>query len=258
MNYREQMRLYSRRNINHDVVINSNKVKKISQTYNANVKISQIFQDKCWAEKRVFIIGGGTSLQGFDFNLLKNEVTLGINKAFEHCSFLTANYSMDVRFYLDIKARKLEEYAKIEVFERWRAFTGVRIFLTPIAFQQFGNDVCLVRRCDVREIKHSIDQGIYAGHNSATGALMLAATLGAKKIYLLGYDMKTANGKTHWHEGYANRDVGLFEAKLRSYTEELNLVSPLLALKGIKVINLNRDSALKAFAFGDLETVLKE
>ena len=35
--------------------------------------------EKAWAGHPAFIIGGGTSLQGFDFTRLAGEFTIGIN-----------------------------------------------------------------------------------------------------------------------------------------------------------------------------------
>ena len=35
-----------------------------------------------WKGRRAFIIGGGGSLHGFDFNVLQGELTIGINAGF--------------------------------------------------------------------------------------------------------------------------------------------------------------------------------
>ena len=76
--------------------------KRINMVYNYNHKITEIFKDKSWQNKVCFIIGGGESLEGFNFNLLKNQLVIGTNKTFIYYPQITINYSMDVKFYNNI------------------------------------------------------------------------------------------------------------------------------------------------------------
>ena len=78
---------------------------------------------------------------------------------------------------------------------------------------------------------------------------------GATKVYLLGYDFKVME-KTHWHEGYKDRNVEYFKKRLESYAKEITSIAPLILDRGIKVYNLNENSALTCFPFLTIEEAL--
>lgn len=95
---------------------------------------------------------------------------------------------------------------------------------------------------------------IYPGGNSGYQAIQIAAKAGARKIVLLGYDMKpAADGAAHWfgdhpdniRSSYADRMVPWFET----------LVEPLRE-RGVEVINCTPGTALHCFPKSRLEGVL--
>ena len=227
---------------------------KIERVYGANPKITSVLKAGDWGNKSCFIIGGGESVKGLDFNILKGNLTIGINKTFEYFSEATINYSMDAKFYENILTKKYNEYDNLDVIEKWNSFKGLKIFLTPLAPLAFSG-VYLVKRNFRKEIFQDLSQGIYGGNNSCTGALMLAATLGANPIYLLGYDFKAEN-KTHWHTGYPDRNINDFRRKLVSYCREISSLVSLFALNNIKIYNLSSNSLLTKFPFLTLEKAL--
>lgn len=98
---------------------------------------------------------------------------------------------------------------------------------------------------------HRIRQGANGGYQS----LNLAVLMGAKKILLLGYDMK-ADGKKHWHgdhpNGLANPEDVLFEQWRKNFETTL----PDLARAGVEVINCTPGSALTCFPRMRLEEAL--
>lgn len=88
--------------------------------------------------------------------------------------------------------------------------------------------------------------------NSGAGAVALAASIGAQRIILVGFDGQKTGGRAHWHadhpEGLGNAGVvaewpGHFRALARE-------------LKGIDVVNCTRETALDAFPRRDLGEVL--
>lgn len=96
--------------------------------------------------------------------------------------------------------------------------------------------------------------GLRHGSNAGYQAINLAVHFGAKKIVLLGYDMRMQEGRTHWHneprpDGFA--DV-LAQSMLPHFA---TLVEPLEQL-GIEVINATPDSALECFPKMSLEDAL--
>lgn len=105
----------------------------------------------------------------------------------------------------------------------------------------------------------------WAGFNSGAAAINLAYYLGARRIFLLGFDMYTAlDGRVHWHGGYpdktqnfTNKDAAMGKVPKRSkatpaYKRHLKGFSPIANSiqdmdLGIGVINLSPDSIIKEF-----------
>ena len=230
---------------------------KSNRSYAQNNKIISLFNSNSWKGSRCFIIGGGESLKGFDFSLLKDEVTMGINKAFTVYSNFTINYSMDSTLYDLMKSGTYDKPNEPRLWDKWVSFTRVRVFLTPMEIKQFGPEVHLVRKVISPSFnRQDLDNGIWGGKNSGMGAISLAIALGSTEIYLLGYDCK-AKSTTHWHSGYEpNRDVAIFDKKLHEYKAELEGVAHQIAALGVKIYNCSPDSDLKCFPSVNIKEVL--
>jgi hypothetical protein len=220
-----------------------------------NLKVTDRLNSNSFLNRRCFIIAGGESLQGFDYNRLSNDLSIGINKSFQYFKDATINYSMDQDFYDKIHDGRLSKFSNIDVLQKWNEFRGIRIFLCPLSIKQFEKDVYLIKRTHSDIISRDLSYGIYPGRNSAVGALMLAIALGANPIYLLGYDMH-AKTKSHWHDGYPDRDLVQFNHKLEDYRKEFEALAPMIADSGFTVYNTNPDSSLRCFEFADIDKVL--
>lgn len=59
----------------------------------------------------------------------------------------------------------------------------------------------------------AIRYGISSGH----AAVALAIAMGAARIVLLGFDGQTVNGRSHWHEHYAERRHAIYAAFSRGW-----------------------------------------
>jgi hypothetical protein len=60
--------------------------------------VTSVLPSNCWAEDTCFIIGGGPSLEGFDWSRLEGYKVLGINKSFLHYP-TPVNIALDYRFF---------------------------------------------------------------------------------------------------------------------------------------------------------------
>jgi hypothetical protein len=96
---------------------------------------------------------------------------------------------------------------------------------------------------------------IGTGGNSGYQAINLAVLQGAKKIILLGYDMKLGEHKrSHW--------FGEHPAKLTrssrhdEWVNKFNLAAPFYKEAGIEIINCTKDTALECFERKDLRDVI--
>ena len=95
---------------------------------------------------------------------------------------------------------------------------------------------------------------INGGGNSGSQAVHLAATFGAKRIVLLGYDMQRTGGHLHWHGAHWG---GLPNGN--GFVSWIKQFAPLardLRQRGIDVINATRETALECFPRAKLEDVL--
>ena len=191
-------------------------------------KISEKYKYNQFQGKRCFVVAGGPSLRGFDFETLKEEFTIGVNKI---CALFnpTIAYATDLVLFPFL----LEHSGKN----------------TDIVFCDRGNDylndVYYVRDRGLHGIPDSVDI-IFSGDNSAYGAVNLAIAMGFEPIYLLGCDFKVRDSCTHvlddWgHPGTPETYQREFLDKFRQEFEELARYSTR------KIINLNQDSALQAF-----------
>lgn len=204
--------------------------------------ITEALHDGQWSGQPCFILGGGPSLIGFNFQRLRGRRTIAINRAFEYAPFAEILFSMDSTFY-----QWVLKYRGGAFF----AFPGTRVFLDTLNFP-YGAEVHYVRSAGLQGFPNSLKVGIYTANNSGYGALQIAICLGAQPIYLLGFDM---NNAAHFHNGYP----GKFSAPVnKNFKQGFEALAPALRAKGVRVINLNPKSGLRCFEFGKLEEALDD
>jgi len=93
--------------------------------------------------------------------------------------------------------------------------------------------------------------------NSHTGgaAISLAASLGVKEIYLLGFDMTAdEKGRTHWHGEYKHQTK---QKTFDNFQKSFQVIVKDAKKLGIKIVNVNPDSAIKQFPKVTFQTVLQ-
>ena len=145
---------------------------------------------KVWTGKDVFVVGGGNSLRNFDWSLLENEKTIGCNQAYERgveiCIF------GDEPWFNDNKDRLLKYVEQ----------GGTVCTNCTQLFRKGPRWLWTFDRCNRGAAKHT-----YLAWNKNTGAsaVNLAAQLGAKRIFLLGFDMMNRDSKSNWHDRYKTK-----------------------------------------------------
>lgn len=185
-----------------------------------------------FASATVCLVAGGPSLKNFDWSRLHGRQVIAINRAFETCPQAQVLWWSDHLFYL----RNREA---IDAHAAPYKATGLR------SNEQHADLAAEVHRYRFTGL-HGLDAEpgcVRTGNNSAFAALHLAAHLGARKIVLLGVDMKHgAAGETHWHNGHGIAHIEhTLTHQMLPYFESLK--EPLAAL-GIEVLNANPESAL--------------
>lgn len=220
-------------NIQETAVINDTK----KYIFQKSKHFFDVLPRNSWNGETVFIVGGGPSLKDFDFSLLDGELSIGINRAIEKFD-PTILFSMDTRVWGWLVRGKLGETAR----ERYESFTGYQVWLNSGTFR-FPDNVYIV------------DNLGPCGTNSGHASINLAIILGAKKIYLLGFDMRGdgRGGQKWFHDGYPEKQS---EGVYKSFRDYLHEQAPEWEKMGVEIINLNPKSALKCFKFDKPENVL--
>jgi len=140
-----------------------------------------------WAGEDAYLIGGGSSLKGFDFNTLKGKHVLGCNDAaflgpeiVEYCIFCDSGWF-----------NKNKEFAQAH-------FSGRSITNSPTLLNLKAEWLLQMHR-----VKMGLHEDGHLGFNYSTGAaaINLAVVLGATRVFLLGYDLcRNGEGQSHWHD----------------------------------------------------------
>jgi hypothetical protein len=129
----------------------------------------------------------------------------------------------------------------------WRWHHGVKSFTGP----KYALDRSAAKWPGVTSLRHTGPTGLETdptalrtGKNSGYQAINLAVHLGAKRIVLLGYDMKRGEGgKEHFFGHHPLHTRSPYSEFRRRYE---TLVEPLKAI-GVTVVNCTRDTALDMF-----------
>jgi len=211
---------------------------------------ADIITDNIWKGQRCFIIGGGKSLKGFDWRILKGELTIGVNMAFMKIS-PSILFSTDSRFYEWIIQGALGE----DVQRKFADYQGFKVWLNFFKYK-YPDAVYQVDSAGEKILTSSLKDGIGHGSNSGYAALNLAICLGANPIYLLGFDMQgDGNGKqVWWHDGYPlNQGESIFTHMIENFER----ASVEIKDRGFRVINLNDNSALRCFEFLEAKGIEK-
>jgi hypothetical protein len=147
--------------------------------------------------QEVFIIGGGYSVKGVNIDFLKDKLTIGINDSYKILPNATALYWSDNSWL----GRHIDQIEKHPCPLRFNArHNGQGMVNADI--ETSGNATVLLRT-SVMGFDPNPDN--VAGNNGGAHALNLAINMGAKKIYLVGYDMRDnplKRTETHWHNNH--------------------------------------------------------
>lgn len=188
---------------------------------------------KMWEGEMVFIVGGGPSLINLDLTLIHDKRCIGTNNAYRLGDWI------DICWFGD--SRWLEWHQNVkELRDGWKAFNGIRASCAPRT-KDHADIKYLERSCKPYGIETDPTKVCW---NKTTGssAINLAYHLGAKKIVLLGFDMKLVGIKNNWHDDHQTQGD-----KPDPYPRFMKAWEPLVKdLKNLDVelINCCMDSAI--------------
>ncbi len=180
-----------------------------------------------WSGETVYIIGGGTSLTGFNWNRLIGKKTIAINKSILSYPNADALYWTDSRVY---------GWYKKEI----DGFKGLKYTIRHHV--TYPNDVKVLRKGSKFGLEEAKD-ALCHGNNSGYAAINLAYLLGVKKIVLLGYDMRNDGKQGHYHDGYPVPATG-DNVYRDQFIPGFQILADLLKQRKVEVYNASMTSAL--------------
>jgi len=202
---------------------------------------------KLWAGDTAFVLGGGYSLNGFDCTVLRpHGWVLTINSTFTLAPFCDALFFNDYSWFMGRWGERGEGGLRRGTIE-----TSEALVVTP-SRQAKG-----VSPDRLRLVKMSAGAGLdhlRQGRSSGHSAISLAITLGAKRVALLGFDMKPVAGRSHHHREYGTSDDRLyakdFIPAFGGWDKDARKI-------GVEILNATPGSALKEFRKAELETLIR-
>lgn len=91
------------------------------------------------------------------------------------------------------------------------------------------------------------------GANGVYQAMHIALHAGAKKIVLIGVDMRDINGEAHWFGDHRDKRRAVYAEQM---TPKFNGLLPAIERRGVRVVNATPESALTIFPYENLESTL--
>ena len=177
---------------------------------------------KEWLGQDAHLIGGGASLLGFDFNFLCGKNTIGCNDAYRLGPSVVHTCVFGDTSWWEQNKYALEK------------FTGRVVSISPTI-----RHLNLSWLRQLSRIRDGLHDGNTCGWNYSTGAtaINVAISLGADRIYLLGYDLTQKQGKSHWHN---HRKAPTLASNFSRFQRGFDrLAKDLPKYPGIEVINVS-------------------
>ena len=208
--------------------------------------------DNRWWHDDVFILGGGPSLNDVNFDLIKGKHVIGVNNAYG--DRISDNNGKLIEY-------KCRDWVDICFFGDGRWFDWHEVWLRKFKGQIFS---CATRARHLERIiyvQRGKSLGIEAKTNaiawnrsSGAAAISLAYHFGAKRIILLGFDMRMIDGKGNWHTDHktSRKDASVY----RRFKEVFKHIKEDADKLGVEVLNATPDSAIIDFKFVKLEDVI--
>lgn len=191
-----------------------------------------------WEGETVGVIASGPSLERWQCDALtERHRTIAVNSSFQWAPRAAAVYGCDGSW--------------------WQRYHQE----VPEQSQKWTQDKAAAARLGLLHVSGTNGKGlntrtahVNTGQNSGYQAIGLAYQFGAKRIILIGFDMKKTGGKAHF---FGDHPQGLRNAEgVERWVVHFGRLAKDLEHEGIEVLNCTIDTALECFTRADLRDVL--
>ena len=219
-------------------------------------------------DKRCFIVCTGPSLTISDLELIKNEITIGVNsvvKAYDKTDWRPTYYAMvdyyafgDFLKHTNLPGNRLcEKNAFLHYRVDPKNKTGKEIYCLINYANHFEN------RVKAEDIIFSEDLSVcaYDAYTVTNFAIQVAIYLGFKEIYIIGADCNYSGSQIHFIEmpdDHVKIAAGWLPDALALSIEGYKAVKKFAEKKGVKIFNSTRGGMLEVFPRKSIEEVLED
>lgn len=194
-----------------------------------------------WRGHSVVVVASGPSLTDEQITLIEHSVvfTIAVNNSYAKLQHPDVVYACD---YLWWKLNHMKAKQNIPRRQLWTQDRAAAEQFQLSHIQWEGKDGLGKR-------------GLRVNGNSGAGAINLAYHFGARRILLVGMDMKPGpNGEKHWHPDHPKPLVQ--GQQFEEWRKKMGVLAADLKTEGVTVVNCTPGSALTCFPMGDLEQEL--
>ena len=200
-----------------------------------------------WDDRSTFIVGGGPSLIGFDFERLRGAGhIIGVNASMFRAP-CDVGVSMDYNFIRN-------NYARLQDFiEQGRSLYLVMGFHWAEALDAVPGATYLY--ADPCEGLSLYTNTVRHGATSGYCALNVAVLKHAKRIVLLGFDYGMQAGRHHYHDEYFWHQPG--EQNWPAWARRFDAAAKACTALGVDVVNASPDSSITAFRTMEIDKAIE-
>ena len=190
--------------------------------------------------QEVFIVAGGYSVKDINIDYLYDKNTVAVNDAYKLLPNATALFWCDSSWYVRESSTLDKHNSKLRFQAKFHAD------VTNDTLSSGG--ATLLRRTGPHGYDPNIDHVM--GNNSGTHCLNFVVNLGAKRIYLIGFDMRdnpTKRGENHWHDYHTL--VVRPDVYSRMFIPSITALNDGIHKAGVdvEIINCSKLSAIECF-----------
>lgn len=243
-------------------------LKRLHLTWlNPQMKELQKFKDIHKGE-RCFITCTGPSLTISDLELLKDEITFGVNsitKAYEFTDWLPTYYVLVDVFAFGKYLKETEiaggKFCKKDSFFHLRSEPKTRTgteYFCPI---HYGNHTKKMMAREKIKISTELDVCVYDCFTVTNMAIQIAMYMGFKKIYIIGADCNYTSSQIHFIEMPDDQykiSTGRLPNSTRLSVIGYQGVKQYADAAGVEIYNATRGGMLEVFPRVNLEDVLNQ
>lgn len=189
--------------------------------------------DRSLEGKTVVLVGGGPSHAAIDLAVLMGHRFAAINSSCRKVRPIATKD--DILYFTDNSWSENHP----DLIDSW---PGIVICANSHTKRRLGDRV---RYVDVVELSKRI--GVPSEISSASSGHTMTCLLqimGAKRVFLVGFECQPVGGRTHGHDDYQTDDLAVFHGQFLPGWRGL---APAFARMGVEIINATPGSAIDAF-----------